>query len=325
MTKEEIDLRIKALVKPECLIQDPPPPPPTGTTYPAFVKDIFSGTDNYSYNAPIKLDDNWWVYNQNRRLYIFDNEWKLRSITQTNAPAGSVIKIIEAGTTKLFGRQHFKSAFNSDYESRYYKAADGVSWYNIFLDRAVQGEDSNLIQMNNGLIWNFGRPSRIRDLSDQTLNTDVSNSRPPTTLIDLIKHGSVLSQNKDVYCACPIIISNIPNPKFLLFISLYRKGNLGQDVEQPPPYTADEHTVDGYLYYYNVNSNEIRILNNGQPIISRSGGQQQLYNWATLEGDTIYINSSVCMNKHVLSQEQRLISRLYTWKLSDALKFIEIT
>lgn len=318
---EEIDLRIRTLVKPECLIQDPPPPPPpTALKYPEYFQAI-----NESYNAPVRMGDKWGVYGVERKLYLSDNNWRYLYTQQTNAPAGSVIKISEDGMTKYFGRQHFKSAFNSDYESRYYKSIDGISWYNIFLDRTPQGEDSNLIQMQNGVIWNFMRPSRIRNLADQTLTSGVSNNRPPSVINSLIFHNTPLALNKDVYCACPIIISDTPLPKFLLFISLYRKGNQGQDVEQPPPYTAEEHTVDGYLYYYNAVSKEIRILNAGQPIIKREGAHQQVYNWPMLDGDTIYINSSVCLNKHVLSQEQRLISRLYTWKLSDALKFIEIT
>lgn len=317
MTNEEIDLRIKALVKPECLIQDPPPPPPTTQVYPAFVKDIAP-----SFNAPIKFGDEWYIYDLNRKLNYYDSSWILRRSVQSNAPAGSVIKVNESGTLKFFGRQHFKSMFNADYESRYYKSADGVSWVNTFLDRAVQGEDSNLIQAGLVTVYNFIRPSRVRDLAMQTLTSDVSNNKLPSPMTTMITHNTSLALNRDVYCACPIIVPDTVYPKFLLFVSLYRKGNLGQDVEQLPPYTADEHTVDGYLYFYNPITNTTRILNDGLPIISRQGGQQQLYNWATLEGDTIYINCAVCINKHVLSQAQTLTSRLYTWKLADALKFI---
>lgn len=319
MTDEEIDLRIKALVKPECLIQDPPPPPPpTALVYPEFLKGI-----NASYNAPVRMLDGWGMYDVDRRLMRYNNSWLPTESIQTNAPAGSVIKITDNGETKYLGRQHFKSAFNSDYESRYYKSADAISWVNTFLDRAVQGEDSNLIQSTStGTVWNFIRPSRIRDLAVQTLRTDVSNNKLPSYMLNLIFHNTDLSLNRDVYCACPIIVEDGVFPKFLLFVSLYRKGDLGQDVEQLPPYNTDEHTVDGYLYFYDPVRNVIKILNNGLPIITRQGGQQQSYNWATLHEGTIYINHATCINKHILSQPQTLISQIYTWKLADALKFI---
>lgn len=316
---EEIDLRVKALVKPECLLQDPPPPPITDLVYPQFAASIAS-----SYNAPVKMENNWGVYDTERKLRLYGDSWLYKSSVQTNAPAGSVIPILEGGVIKYFGRQHFKSAFNADYESRYYKSSDGVSWVNTFLDRTVQGEDSNLIQSaSTGAVWNFIRPSRIRDLAVQTLRTDVSNNKLPSGMSYLIFRNTDLSFGRDVYCACPIIVEDGAFPKFLLFVSLYRKGNLGQDVEQLPPYSPDEHTVDGYLYLYDPVYDIIKILNNGLPIIARQGGQQQSYNWATLWKDTIYLNHSSCMNKHVMSQPQTLTSQIYTWKLSDAVKFIK--
>lgn len=316
MENEQIDLRIKALVKPECLIQDPPPPPPATLVYPEFFKNI-----NPSYNAPLKMPDGWNIYDVNRKIIYYDEGWRYDLERQTNAPAGSVISVTENGSFKYFGRQHFKSAFNADYESRYYKSTDGVSWYNTFLDRAVQGEDSNLIQSPmTGLVWNFIRPSRIRDLEVQTLSTDVSNNNLPSRIKLILAHNTPTSLNRDVYCACPIIVEDDVSPKFLLFVSLYRKGDLGQDVEQLPPYNTDEHTVDGYLYYYDAGN--LRILNNGQPIISRANGEQQSYNWATLYGDTIYINHATCRGKHTMSESQAIVSKLFTWKLADASKFI---
>lgn len=316
MTNEEIDLRVKALVKPECLIEQPPPP--TTLAYPKFFKNI-----NPGYNAPIRVVTGWGVYDVNRKLTYYNNDWSYKYERQTNAPAGSVVSVTENGSFKYFGRQHFKSAFNSDYESRYYKSTDGVSWVNTFLDRAIQGEDANMIQSNTNTVWNFIRPSRIRDLAVQTLSTDVSNNNLPSRIKLILAHNTPTSLNRDVYCACPIIVEDGVSPKFLLFVSLYRKGNLGQDVEQLPPYTADEHTVDGYLYY--MDANNLRILNNGQPIISRQGGEQQSYNWATLFEDTIYINHSTCVGKHTMYEPQTLVSNLYTWKLSDALGFINET
>lgn len=319
MENEQIDIRIKALVKPECLIQDPPPPPPiTDLVYPQLEASITP-----SYNTPVRIDGGWGVYGVNRKLTYYNNDWGYKYDRQTNAPAGSVILVTEEGSPKYFGRQHFKSAFNADYESRYYKSADGVSWYNTFLDRAVQGEDANMIQSLSSYVWNFIRPSRIRDLAVQTLTTDVSNNNLPSRMKTILAHNTSLALGKDVYCACPIIVEDGVSPKFLLFVSLYRKGDLGQDVEQLPPYNTDEHTVDGYLYFYDPVRNVIIILNNGLPIITRQGGQQQSYNWATLHEGTIYINHATCMNKHVLSQPQTLISQIYTWKLFDAIKFIK--
>jgi len=318
MTNDDIDLRVKALVKPECLI--PEIPPITDLVYPQFKMMLPS-----SYNAPIRVNDLWSIYDVNRKLYQYTNSWNVLAERQTNAPAGSIIKITEGNETKYLGRQHYKSAFNSDYESLYSKSANGISWTPIFRDRAIQGEDGNMIQIpRTGLIYNFVRPSRIRDLGVQTLISNVSNNNLPSNIIELIKHNTSLSLGqKDVYCACPIALNDNLFPKFLLFVSLYQKGNFGQDVEQVEPFQWDEQTVDSYLYYYDATSNYIEVLNNSKPIINRTALQQQKYNWATLEGDTIYINSSFCMNKHVMIYPQTLTSELYTWKLSDALKFTE--
>lgn len=318
---EEIDLRIKTLVKPECLIAEPPPPPTTDLVYPSYRCAIPS-----SYNAPIRQGSFWLVYDVNRILHYFDNSWRLISSIQTNAPAGSVIAFAGEPEYKFIGRQHFKSAFNSDYESRYYKSKDGIHWQNTFLDRAVQGEDGNMIQLPSSKeIWNFVRPSRMRDLGKQRLYSTVSNSQLPTPIIKIMSRNTELSKLRDVYCACPILVEDGIYPKFLLFISLYRKGDLGQDVEQPPPYNPNEHVVDSYLYYYDpTNMNELRILNNGNPIIARSVSWQR-YNWATLHEDTIYINTSHCVNRHTMHGTQTLNSEIFEWKLSDAKKFITQT
>lgn len=320
MTNEEVDLRVKALVKPECLIEQPPPI--TDLVYPQFKMMLPS-----SYNAPIRVNDLWSIYDVNRKLHSYSSSWSSIGEIQTNAPAGSIIKITENRETKYLGRQHYKSAFNSDYESLYSKSVNGISWTPIFRDRAIQGEDGNMIEVPSpGVIYNFVRPSRIRDLGYQTLSSTVSNNNLPSTVIRIIERNTSLSLGiKDVYCACPILLNDVMFPKFLLFVSLYRKGKLGQDVEQKEPFELNEQTVDSYLYYFDVVTMNIRALNAGNPIISRTAPQQQKYNWATLEGDTIYINSSFCMNKHVMIYPQTLTSELYTWKLSDALRFVNET
>lgn len=317
MTNEEVDLRVKALVKPECLIEQPPI---TDLIYPkSLAVPFINKRDTYSYNAPIKTEiGDWYMYDQNRVMHFLNSAFSSTITTQTNAPAGSIILMKDSdGVTKFFGRQHFKSAFNADYECKYYKSINGVSWTPVFLDRQVQGEDSNMAVYGSS-IMNFIRPSRIRNLGVQTINLN-NGKVTPNGIVEIMNRTNEIPA-RDIYCACPIIDMNRDNQ--LVFVTKYRKGNLGQDVEQQPPYEPDEHTLDTYLYDFNVFTLKMTLLNNGQPIIKRGADEKQLYIWATLDNGMIYMNVSTCVNRHVMWEEQKLITSLYSWKLSDALKFI---
>lgn len=319
MTNEEVDLRVKALVKPECLIEQPPPI--TELVYPKSLNVPFINIPNtYSYNAPIRNDSgDWFMYDQDRKRHLLNANFSSISTTQTNAPAGSIILMKDSdGITKYFGRQHFKSAFNLDYECKYYKSIDGVSWTPVFLDRQIQGEDSNMAVYGSCII-NFIRPSRIRNLGIQTINL-TSGKVTPNGIIEIMNRTAEIPA-KDIYCACPIIDTSRDNR--LVFVTKYRKGNQGQDVEQQPPYEPDEHTLDTYLYDLNIFTLKMTLLNNGEPIMKRVGNEKQLYIWATLDNGMIYMNVSTCNNRHVMWEEQKLTTMLYTWRLSDALKFTE--
>lgn len=327
MTNEEFDLRLKLKIKPECLIEDPPPI--TDLIYPSFQRYPLNSPDTYSYNAPIEYGGHWYLYDQNRMLHVFSHDFSIRTRSvQSNAPAGSVIKVKDSDrATKFLGRQHFKSAFNSDYECKYYKSTDGVSWYPSFLDRQVQGEDANMIQIDSdpNRIINFIRPSRIRDIGVQSISLLNGKVTPSGIRSILLRRNE--APPKDLYCACPIVVdSNATVANCLVFVAKYRKGNMGQDSDQMPPYTTDEHTVDTYLYYYVGSTGEMFILNDGRPIIDREvlslRPEQQLYIWATLFEENIVMNVSTSTSKHVISQPQILETRIYTWKLSDALAFV---
>lgn len=104
----------------------------TDLVYPQFAASIAS-----SYNAPVKMESNWGVYDTEKENldYTVIPGYIKQVFKQIHGP--SVIPILEGGVIKS-RRQHFKSAFNADYESRYYKSSDGVSWVNTFLNRAVR-------------------------------------------------------------------------------------------------------------------------------------------------------------------------------------------
>ena len=50
-------------------------------------------------------------------------------------------------------------------------------------------------------------------------------------------------------------------------LNVYYKGNSGQDVDQLPPYTDNEHTTAIQLAYSQDGINNWRILNNGKEFI----------------------------------------------------------
>jgi hypothetical protein len=103
-------------------------------------------------------------------------------------------------------------------------------------------------------------------------------------------------------------------------LNVYRVGNAGQDVEQAPPYTAQEHTIQVYLIHSATGDFTLwRKLNNAEPFLKGQSTTQQQFAWWSVIGDKARIVDAVSDRKHTTYENQNVNGRYYSsgcWEIA---------
>ena len=93
-------------------------------------------------------------------------------------------------------------------------------------------------------------------------------------------------------------------------LNVYRVGDLGQDVEQLPPYNTLEHTVEPQLVYSKDGINWKRT-NNRQAFIPRTNGMMEVFGLPTVVNDKLWIYTIESKRRHTDYESQNINGRYF--------------
>lgn len=288
-TNEEVKQLIRDMVKPECLIPEPPPPPTTDLIPPTYEGIVLQSTtsDVVIFSPPFIKNSEWWMYgvkDNKVQLIRTPNGLNTLTITPTNAPAGSFIY-----TDRLLASAH--KWYGAVCNSYYYGSTDGINWDATAIDRTqYSGEDRNIIY-DNGIYKSYIRVQPKPRTIGYSESTDFRNW---SKITEILKPSTFDNPNQQFYHMSVIKT----NHGYFGLLNVYMLGSSGQDVEQNPPYTGNEHTIDVQLAWSeNGKDNWIR-LNDRKNFIQRKPDIKQLFGWWSVIGDTVYIYTTESKRRH---------------------------
>lgn len=245
--------------------------------------------DCYFFN-PAFIRNGLWTNFVNKNGIIFMvtsvnglNDW---IYLPSNAPYGS---IIYPGDNMFRGSDHKKSG--SSYESYYYGSEFGSAWGAMASDRTQTcGEDRNLLW--DGLMYkNY---IRVRPKPRTIGYCSSINWTNWTGITEILAPDSVDGPLTQFYQMSVIKTHR----GFFGLLTTYRIGNTGQDVEQPAPYTGNEHTTDVQLVWSDNGKDNWQRLNSRLNFIDRKPGIMQQYAWWSVINDTAYIYTAESKRRH---------------------------
>lgn len=291
------------------LEEDPPPPPPSTLPAPTSLGNIFSSPsgDCFAYNPQIYINGTFHQYmvKDGRPTFAVSGDgvsgW---SYIQTNAPLGSICY----NNNMWLGNAHRWIPGTALAETMSYASNNGVDWAAVAVDRnQTCGEDRNLLWDEDSRLWRCyirkqPKPRTIAYM--ESFNGRIWS----TALTKMVPDPIEESKHQQYYHN-----SVIKTPRgFFGLLNVYHVGNAGQDVEQTPPYTADEHTIDVYLVHSNTGDfTTWRKLNNGLPFLTRRGSEQQLFAWWSIINNRARIVDAVSDRKHTTYENTNANGRFY--------------
>jgi len=279
---------------------------------------IDNNTDCVIYNGSFMFNGKWTNYlNKGGILYMItsDNGLNGWQLAQTSgAPYGSILLVNGA----FRGSAH--RWWGGLCDSYFYGSTNGISWATMSMDRTQQsGEDRNLLY-DNGLYRNY---IRVRP-KPRTIGYSESNNFTSWTRIVEILKPDASEVNKQFYQMSVIKTDR----GYFGLLTVYRIGDNGEDVEQFPPYSSEEHTSDLQLAYSaNGKDNWIR-LNGKKNFVNRRSDIKQIFGWWSVIGNTAYIYTAESKRRHTDWENahntagNRYFACRYKIELSDLYKYI---
>lgn len=271
------------------------PPPPTGDlTDPVFISKIASNAANdcYTFNPLIYKDSKYYMFINDGgviKMGVSNNGIDNWTYYITNAPYGSIVY------ANGLWRASAHRWYNGTVTSYYHGSLNGTQWDAMAADwTQLAGEDRNMI-FNNGFWKNF---LRVQPKPRTIGYSESSNFLNWTRIQEILVPDVADSALKQFYHLSPIVTEQ----GYFGILNVYRIGNSGQDVEQNPPYTELEHTVDIQLVH-SVNGLDWTRLNDRKVFIPRKTGVKQQFAWWGVYGNKVKIVTAESKRRHTLWED----------------------
>lgn len=184
------------------------------------------------------------------------------------------------------------------------------------------GEDMSFI-INNDSFYCYIRPEAPREDPLRKIgilkSKDFANWTPMKTIlwIDSTDYNDVNSPDfrKQYYNFS--VFKN--GADWWALANIYRVGDQGFDVEQDPPYTEDEHTIEVQLLYSKDGINWSRT-NNREAFIPRSPGIMEVFGLPTVDNNTLWIYTIESERRHTNYDYENVNGRWFgIWRYSISL------
>lgn len=228
------------------------------------------------------------------------------------------------GSTVPVGNKYYLSYhqwFGGMAYSYYAISLDKINYTDVATSRIGVGEDRNLLwNTPTEEFYQYGRKQPVpRTITFQKSSDFRTWSNP----IEILTPDATDGSNKQFYHLSVIRTEQ----GYFGLLNVYRVGNSGQDVQQLPPYSADEHTIDVQLVFSENGITNWKRLNDRKPFIHRTAGIQQLFAWWSIVGDNAIIYTAESKRKHTLydntynSAGNYYFSSRYKISLSELYKY----
>jgi len=294
-------------------------PPPDGELHePDFIAKIASNTagDCYAFNPLIYKDGKFYTFVNDGgliRMGVSTDGVTGWTYTPTNAPYGSIMFV------DGLWRASAHKWYNGQVTSYYYGSQNGIYWEAMSADWSqTSGEDRNLLKISAKWM-NF---VRVQPKPRTIGYCESLNFTQWTRITEILRPDVGDGALKQFY---HMSVIHTPQGYFGL-LNVYRIGNSGQDVEQPPPYTELEHTVDLQLVWSEDGMSWTR-LNDRKIFILRKNGVKQLFGWWGVQGDKVKIITAESKRRHTTWEDMYnrtgnyFESGLYELSLTELYKY----
>lgn len=260
-----------------------PKPVDEGIVMNSLTQDCFIYTPAFIRNGL------WTTYvNRNGQIYQATslnglNTWTLN--LTSGGPYGPIIYVNDV----FRGSAH--KWYNRTVNSYYYGSQDGVNWSATAADFSQTSGEDRCLLYDNGIYRNYVRVQPV----PRTIGYCQSTNFAAWSRIIEVLRPDAADGNRTQFYQMSVIKAGTG---YYGLLNTYRVGDLGQDVEQIPPYTANEHIVDVQLVYSANGVDNWQRLNNRKNFITRSAGVQQLYATWSVIGEYAYIYTIESKRKH---------------------------
>lgn len=220
------------------------------------------------------------------------NSW---TYTSVSAPRGSVV-FLEG----LYYSSYHVWVGDNPY-SHFSMSYNGINFNDIATLSYPTGEDRTILY--NATTKEYYLYTRIAPASQRRLGFQKSSDfKNWTTPIEIIKTDATDGSLKRLYS---MSVVKTPDGYYGL-LNVYRLGDSGQDVEQVPPYTLNEHTLDCQLVYSADGINKWYRLNNRMPFIKRNPEVKQLLGIGSIIGENLIITTIESKRRHTIYDNSKV-------------------
>ena len=273
-------------------------------------------SDQYIFNPAIYTGQSEVYCIKNNAVYLATSPNGLNSwtYTLTNGNAGSII-YANGRYYKSYHRWYGAQAF-----SYYAISLDGINFTDIATSRTPTGEDRNILY-NGTEFYSYGR---LQPKPRTIMFQRSADFRLWTNPNEILKPDAVDGSNVEFYH-----LSVIKTERgYFGLLNLYYTGLSGQDVEQPPPYTAKEHTTEIQLVYSANGVDNWQRLNSRKEFIPKRENIKQMFGWWSLINGIAYIYTAESKRRHTTYENSNINGRYYfssEYKISltDLYKYIQ--
>lgn len=259
----------------------------------------------------------YYTYNGVRSLAVSPTGTDWSFVSSVTAPSPE--SIIKKGNVWYLGfhKRYLDSVFF--FTSTSYNGINFSAGTPMF----TTGEDMSFI-LNNDSFYCYIRPDAPREDPIRKIGLmksyDFNNWSPIKTIlwIDSAEYNNVSSPDfrKQYYNISVFKIGT----DWWAIANIYRIGDSGFDVEQYPPYTADEHTIEPQLLYSSDGINWKRT-NNRQAFIPRRPGIMEIFGLPTVDNNTLWIYTIESERRHTNYEYENVNGRWFgIWRYSLSLE-----
>lgn len=269
---------------------------------------VFNATDRdcYIYNAAIYKDGKYITFaNKGGTILMLQsanglNGWSQQTTGNLPAPYGSIIYTLKGwggyDSDAWRGSAH-KHQGGGTYQSYYFGSLNGLQWNATAYDRNQYcGEDRNLL-IDDPFVNNY---IRVRDKPRTIGFCRSTDFRNWTGIIEILAPDATDGPLVQFYQMSVLKTT----AGYFGLLTTYRIGNMGQDVEQLPPYTGEEHTTDLQIVWSADGKTNWKRCDERRNFISRGEGVKQIYGWWSVIGDQVYIYTAESKRRHTISENQ---------------------